>query len=1223
MSVDSGRILRDVLRELEARSSDRSDGIWLEHLIASCAEHVPEWNLTGCWRWADWQDRVATLGADTVDLGVDLVAVRTDGGLIAIQSKARKLNETGRGAPVSAPELDSFMVGSARDVWSERWLVSNGVIELGRNAQKKVRLAGGAPLKLVQLTDVITRSIRGSVTGSVECEHCVTPDHPEAIQTLDCMQGEAVASSVKLLREHQTANEPGIPRGEARGRLILPCGTGKTRIALRITEELTYPGDVSVVLCPSIALVEQTRREFLRNKSTRMRVLAVCSDSTVAEDRVAKGTDPTLDRGNVSTSEIAGCDVTTNPSEIAEWIRDRRRSESTISVIFGTYQSASRVSEGILLADAGDAFKVLVCDEAHRTANIQRKITAKGAAERSREFALCHDRDAFPADYRVYQTATPRIYAHTKKQIDRSKFRVRSMDDQAVFGVDLYRRSYKEAVQNGWLSDYRIIAMAVGEPEATHVANQLVADADADAKALAEADAAARKGKPVKASKKHLKLPTTGDYLKGMAFALAMGGNVEDKHGNQIQIRSCIGFLNTIARSQTMANVLQSTPVREWINHRFGRSCADYRLEHLDATSSIKQRIPAIQRLGSATPQNPEAILNVGIFGEGTDSPSLSAVAFLEPRRSPIDVVQAVGRVMRRAPGKALGYIIVPVVIPQGVPAERHLATSDQTEGWQELGGVLEALRAHDERIEDKLGEMLSISLPAEDKEIPPVTTMLAVGHPYSSRLDYAIHKGTLDEAEETVWAAQQLSKPLHEFENTERPNPQTWKKPEDDPTRIITRTQKPDGTTETREDTVKRHQSGTNKGRTNYKACQKRARKMANGMRGRQLPNVPPRERRAVRERKKQERQAEREAYVQGQLTELTDQIGTDIRMNLLEKSGLTGNKIERDLNLLEYAVGEAAHYLRSELGMAAALDNHFGYDRLAKPKQGKIRADGCTVAALLWMNAAMLHQRIQAGSWLVDRSIRPLAEIKSSTNPIRGFDRSWNGIARADFRPVIDPAIHTLETAEETRRTGGLIRALRHIAREAENIAATYADMGTDHAGALFNKVMGDQASDGAFFTKPVAADLAARLALDALDPDNQLDWRDPDTWRDHRTVDLACGSGTLLAATMTEMKRRAAAQGADRRQLAELQKVAVEEVMVGLDINPVSLQLAASQLMAGNTDIKYRKMQLYEMPYGDTEYGAAAGSLELFARKELVNAGRLLDDTPEPKRVEVYDA
>ncbi len=161
----------------------------------------------------------------------------------------------------------------------------------------------------------------------------------------------------------------------------------------------------------------------------------------------------------------------------------------------------------------------------------------------------------------------------------------------------------------------------------------------------------------------------------------------------------------------------------------------------------------------------------------------------------------------------------------------------------------------------------------------------------------------------------------------------------------------------------------------------------------------------------------------------------------------------------------------------------------------------------------------------------------------------------------------------------------------------------MGADHAGPLFNKVMGNQASDGAFFTRPVAASIAARLTLDAV---GARDWTDPEVWREHKTVDLACGSGTLLAAMLTEMKRRASEQGADEGKIANLQKIAVEEMIKGMDINPVSLQLAASQLTTGNQDIRYRQMGLHLMPYGPDRYEAnriSAGTLELLAQNEII--------------------
>ncbi len=207
------------------------------------------------------------------------------------------------------------------------------------------------------------------------------------------------------------------------------------------------------------------------------------------------------------------------------------------------------------------------------------------------------------------------------------------------------------------------------------------------------------------------------------------------------------------------------------------------------------------------------------------------------------------------------------------------------------------------------------------------------------------------------------------------------------------------------------------------------------------------------------------------------------------------------------------------------------------------------------------------------------------------------------------MEPALEAIYATEETGKTGGLERALRHIAAEAERIAETYADMGADHAGPLFNRVMGNQASDGAYFTRPTAASIAARLTLDAC---GEADWSKDQVWKDHKIVDLACGSGTLLAAMLTEMKRRAKERGASNDRLAELQKLGVEDTIKGLDINPVSLQLAASQLTTGNQEIGYRRMGLHLMPYGphqDYPKRVSIGTLELLGQKAVIPREREL--------------
>ena len=158
-----------------------------------------------------------------------------------------------------------------------------------------------------------------------------------------------------------------------------------------------------------------------------------------------------------------------------------------------------------------------------------------------------------------------------------------------------------------------------------------------------------------------------------------------------------------------MTKALASKTVREWVGGRLeaygvAEERAVYRLQHLDADSNVAQREQAKAQLAAATDNEPRGILNVGIFGEGTDAPSLSAVGFLEPRKSPVDVIRAVGRVMRRSEEKDTGYILCPIVIPPNVDAEKWLAnTNDPDEGWQALGQILMALRAHDDRIEERV----------------------------------------------------------------------------------------------------------------------------------------------------------------------------------------------------------------------------------------------------------------------------------------------------------------------------------------------------------------------------------------------------------------------------------------------------------------------------------------------------------------------------------------
>ena len=1163
-------VLTKAIEEVESQSPHETDGKWLEFLTAKCAPLLAEWDCRNAWHWSEWPDRPSNQ-----DVGVDVVAERNDGALIAIQCKSRKL-ENGKGQPISKKEIRDFtaLASGKNSPFDERWLVVNGAVSVGSNA-----------LPVMDSHDIAHINLHAEILRHLP-EDTRPPVTAEGKESRDAMQEEAVGKACRDLRALSAST------GCSRGRIILPCGTGKSRIALRIIEEMTGMGEVSAILSPSIALVSQLRHEFLLHGKGRISALAVCSDKTAArgsEEDLANN--QAADLSQASARDVKGR-VTTDPTEINEWIKGIN--DEQIGVIFGTYQSSSKIAEA--LRQGRHELNCMIADEAHRTAGIKRVASQE---EILRDFTVCHDQRRFPAKYRVYQTATPKVFktSQQRKADERltkeGKWVVRSMDDENVFGPELYRRSYTDAVENGWLSDYRIIALGVNDEQAYKTANDL----------------AGKEGSAL----------STVQVIRGLALAMVKAGATSESTG---PIKSSISFLNTTEKSKQMVDVLQSEAIRNFVSGRLKalgleEKAREFRLQHLDAKSSVADREEAIAELDRATHSEPKGILNVGIFGEGVDVRNLSAVGFIEPRKSPVDVIQAVGRVMRTSADKRMGYIICPIVIPKNVRAEDWMAcTTNPDDGWQSLGQILLALRAHDERIEEKLSDLMELYLPGDDDCEPKQPISTVVGIPSESRrMVHYIHEGKAGEAQAAVADCaegkaspkERGMRPLNEAYPDKRaltnqpegslPNVEP---PVQEPQFILTG--KPLHSTKTgetvgvevRQSTVVRDKPSplSTLGAINIDRTKKKALKMINGEDGRVVPNprrIPRQEQIALRLIQKSE----------------VERMG--IHINLLERSGLSRNPAARSVNMLEDAISEGRLRLRED-GLEPALAKHF---QITGTKKGENEsADGCTIAALLLMNAAMLHQRIVAGGWLA-RVKTPLGEIKSSADAKKLVLREWNHITRHDFAPVIEPAIDVITAIEDSGCESGLQMALRHLTGEAERLAADYAEMGADYAGELFNKVMGNQASDGAFFTKPNSAALLAGLVLDVAIP-LDADWTDAATWQGCRLVDLACGSGTLLAASLTEMKRRAARQGADADQLAAFQKLTVEDSIAGLDFNPVSLQLAAAQLTSGNFDVAYGQIGLYRMPYGLTEGQVRVGTLELLGQRSVLRiAGLDLDD------------
>ncbi len=326
-------------------------------------------------------------------------------------------------------------------------------------------------------------------------------------------------------------------------------------------------------------------------------------------------------------------------------------------------------------------------------------------------------------------------------------------------------------------------------------------------------------------------------------------------------------------------------------------------------------------------------------------------------------------------------------------------------------------------------------------------------------------------------------------------------------------------------------------------------------------------------------------------------------IAVEIMEKSGLKGNDT-RDFNLLQ----EIIHYASAELDSEAALEQrlriHLRMSDEPKDAVDRRAASATKVVTLLLLNALMLHSRIErAGGRIAAELGMKLERIGRADDPLSALIDSWTTILDHDYKPVFQPARRVATVIRDSEyRTAGW-RAVRRLIEWAEENTDYYQQMGMEYAGQLFSRVMGHQAADGAYFTRPEAARLLAELALDQM---SVARFSDPQEWHKLKATDLACGSGTLLDAWIESVKDRIRAEGGAEQRCGMWHKKAVEQLTTGLDINPVSLQMAAGRFILGNLSVDYRKISLYELEHGRTSDGKVRlGTLELLGDDEIVGA------------------
>lgn len=569
------------------------------------------------------------------DTGIDLVAERRDGnGLAAIQCKFYA-----PGHKVAKSDIDSFISASAKNEWTERYVFDTAAGWTGNAEDTLPGVAQRIDIAFLDDARVDWSKYSWSKPDQVELATAHQP------------------------RRHQKAAIDAVTAGlveHDRGKMIMACGTGKTFTALRLAEQQVGEGGTVLFLVPSLQLLSQSLREWMAQAEVDIRPFAVCSDV-----RVGRKAD---DSGDLSTIDLTE-PATTNASTLVTRMASGKHAKDRMTVVFSTYQSIDVISQA--QKQGLGEFDLIVCDEAHRTTGVTL------ANQPESHFVKVHDNSFIAGAKRVYMTATPRVFddAVTKKAIENDAV-LADMADEGAYGPELYRLGFGEAVEQNLLTDYKVIVLTVDEAYvAEHFQQTMAQDGEI------QLDDAAK--------------------LLGCWQGLAKNYRQDEEDDDVVDLpmRRAVAFAKDIRASKTASRAFPAL-IERALEDESRHVANDLRVEavHVDGTMGIHERNQHLDWLKSdADPEVCRVLTNARCLSEGVDVPALDAVMFLTPRGSQVDVVQSVGRVMRKDPTgvKKLGYIILPVVIPSGMaPSEALNDNKRYKVVWQ----VLQALRSHDDR---------------------------------------------------------------------------------------------------------------------------------------------------------------------------------------------------------------------------------------------------------------------------------------------------------------------------------------------------------------------------------------------------------------------------------------------------------------------------------------------------------------------------------------------
>ncbi|MCO5802569.1 Type ISP C-terminal specificity domain protein [Phocaeicola vulgatus] len=686
---------KEILHEFRTESfTEKEKGTKFERLMRSWLLTDPRYNeLESVWLWEDFPGRNDFGGNDT---GIDLVAKTELGDYWAIQCKCYAENTI-----IDKPAVDSFLATSSRTFTNEVtfqtvrfsnriWISTTN--HWGTNAEEAIRNQE-PPVTRIGMADLDSSPVDWQ-------------------KLMDGLTGNSALVEGKKPREHQLnaiskAYVHYMADGNERGKLIMACGTGKTYTSLLIAEQLFDNKGLVLFMVPSIALLGQSLNAWSADAKKPIKAVCICSDSK-ASRKTTKGSDDTDD----SVVDLA-VPASTNPQSIASQLKKYRDHDGLV-VVFSTYQSIDAVSaaqQEILSETNGEygVFDFIICDEAHRTTGV--KIADKDESN----FIKIHSNENVQGRKRLYMTATPRLYGESAKiKASEKDCILCSMDDKAIYGEEFYRVNFSYAVQNGLLTDYKVLVLTVSEDDVPDNIKQDITNSTTE-----------------------LNFDDTSKLI-GVINGLSkmiQGDDHRTWDADPRMMRRAVAFCSAIGNetkagtSKYVASVLPriSGKYEENLDSESLSHTVSVTTRHIDGSMNSQKRNGILQWLAEESDNERECriVTNVRCLSEGVDVPSLDAVLFLSARNSQVDVVQSVGRVMRtfhkgQSDEKKYGYIIIPIVVPSDISAEEAL---DNNKTFDVVWAILNALRSHDDRFNAMVNKIaLNKQKPNKQTGTPSVT---------------------------------------------------------------------------------------------------------------------------------------------------------------------------------------------------------------------------------------------------------------------------------------------------------------------------------------------------------------------------------------------------------------------------------------------------------------------------------------------------------------------